>query len=331
MLKHPPEGPPKAADFECVSAARPSAPSDGLLVRTVYLSLDPYVGSVIRGRHMGEPPLGAGAVIPGRAIAEVVESRAEGYTPGDFVNVETGWREYAACPAEDARPVERFDGLPLSLHLGVLGMPGLTAWASVHHLAEVRDGDIVLVSSAAGPVGGSVGQIARIQGAARVVGVAGGGEKCAVVTGRYGFDDCVDYRQDGWQQTLAAALPDGVAVYHDNVGGEMLETALGLLNNYGRVVLCGLASQYHADERPPGPNPGLFIAKRARLMGLVVYDFHDEQQEYARRAAEWVRDGRLAYLEDRAADIEQTPAQFERLMRGENVGKCLVIVGPEQA
>ncbi|MEP6340173.1 NADP-dependent oxidoreductase, partial [Parasphingorhabdus sp.] len=244
---------PVAGDFR-MQASELVAPGEGeLMVRVIYLSLDPYVGSALRGRHMTRQPQ-PGDVIPGKALGQVVESNSAQFFVGDYVTGEMGWRELALVSAGQMRKVD--PGIaPLSTQIGVAGMPGLTAYASMHHLAEVKAGDQVLVSSAAGPVGGTVGQIARIMGAANVVGIAGSDQKCSLVTDAYGFDDCINYKDPDWKDQIAAAFPKGINVYHDNVGGELLDTALANLADYGRVVLCGLASQYHADERPAGPNP----------------------------------------------------------------------------
>jgi NADPH-dependent curcumin reductase CurA len=322
--------PPRAEDFE-LRTAKSQTPGPGeALLRVVYLSLDPYIGSVLRGRHMGETRPRAGDVVPGRAIGEVVASNAPGLKAGDYVRAETGWRSHAIVRGEAARVVSPCDA-PLSAQLGVAGMPGLTAYAGMRHLAKVAGGEHALVSSAAGGVGGAAGQIARILGAERVVGIAGSPEKCALATGAYGFDACIDYKRASWRDDLKKAFPRGIDVYFDNVGGEILEAALANLANYGRIVLCGLASQYQADARPAGPNPGAFIAKRAQVFGLVVYDYEKEQAAFTRMAGAWIREGRLAVREDRASGLENAPALFERLMRGENVGKAIVAVGPERA
>lgn len=319
---------PVAADFQIETAPMPEPAEGELLVRILYLSLDPYVGSVLRGRHLGERQPQPGDVIPGRGVGEVIKSRAPQFKAGDIVRGEVGWRDHAVLKAGGATKLSRADA-PLSAQLGVAGMPGLTAYAGVKHLAKVRDGDRVLISSAAGAVGGAAGQIARILGAECVIGVAGSEEKCAVVKTAYGFDDCINYRSADWKDRIRTAFPTGVTVYFDNVGGDMLMTALVNLALYGRVVLCGLASQYHADDRPAGPNPGLYIGKRAQLFGLVVYDFEKEQAKYTRLAGEWIRDRKLAVKEDRAVGLENAPALFEKLVRGDNVGKAIVVVGKE--
>jgi NADPH-dependent curcumin reductase CurA len=328
VLKNAIDAPPRADDF-VIEALDVRAPQDGeLLVRTIYLSLDPYVGSILRGRHMGECRPVAGDCPPGRGIGEVIASDSPRYRPGDLVRGDLGWSEFALLRAETVRPVQR-GRAPLSAQLGAAGMPGLTAYSGLKHLAKARQGDHVLISSAAGAVGGAAGQVARILGAKRVVGIAGSAEKCALVIRDYGYDACVNYKTPDWKDQLKAALPHGADIYFDNVGGDVLQTAILNLALYGRIVLCGLASQYQADERPAGPNPGLFIAKRAQVFGLVVYDYEEQQDDFTQLADEWIATGRLAVHEDRVQGIEQIPAHFERLMRGENVGKSIVAVGKE--
>jgi NADPH-dependent curcumin reductase CurA len=322
---------PVAADFALIDAPAPMCPEDGVLVRVVHLSLDPYVGSRLRGRHMGEPAPRPGLdPIPGGAVGQVVESRAEGVAVGDWVHgQEVGWRELADLKPGAFRRIDPGPA-PLSAHVGVLGMPGLTAWAGMTRLAKVGPGDVVLVDAAAGPVGGTVGQIARLKGAARVVGIAGGAVKCRLVTETYGFDACVDYKEPGWQGKLDAAL-DGRApsVHFENVSTEMATMALMKMAPYGRLVLCGLVDQYHADAPPPGLSAGLIVGKRAQVMGLVVYDFYDRWDEFLAEMAPAVAGGGLRFVEDRAVGLANAPALFERLMAGGNVGKALVQVAPE--
>jgi len=327
VLKSPPKGAPAASDFELASAPMPEAPADGFLARTVYLSLDPYIRGVISGRHMGHSAVNPGDVIPGRSVAQVVATHTDAVAVGDYVVTETGWRSYAACTMEETYKIAA-EWRPLSANLGPLGMPGLTAWGGMHHLAKVGPGDTLLVSAASGAVGGTVGQIAKIRGA-RAIGVAGSPEKCRVVTETYGFDACVNYKQEGWTDELKSLAPDGFTIYFDNVGGDMLMTALQHMAIGGRVVLCGLISQYNDDVSPPGPNPGIYIGKRLHLMGLVVYDFYPEQAEYAAQAAKWVAEGKLAIVEDRVEGLANAGALFEKLMTGGNVGKPIVVVGPE--
>jgi hypothetical protein len=322
---------PTATDFAVIEAAAPVCPAGGVLARVVYLSLDPYIGSRLRGRHMGEaPPAPLRDAIPGAAVCQVLESQASGLSAGDWVHtMEAGWAEIAALAPGRFRKLDPA-AAPLSAHAGVLGMPGLTAWAGMTRRAKVGPGDIVTVDAAAGPVGASVGQIARIKGAKRVVGIAGGAQKCKLVVDRFGFDACIDYTAPDWTAALDAALPEPPTVHFENVSVAMATTILTRMALYGRVVLCGLVDQYHADAPPPQLNAGLIIGKRADVLGLVVYDFYPEFDHFAAEAAAWIRDGRLRFLEDRVDGLENAPALFERLMNGKNVGKALVAVAPEQ-
>lgn len=330
VLTHALNAKPRATDFTLIDASVPKCPENGVLVRVVHLSLDPYVGSRLRGKHMGEaPPRPLIDAIPGAGVCQVLESRCDGIGVGDWVHtMEAGWREIADLAAGHFRKIDP-EVAPLSAHAGVLGMPGLTAWAGMTQLAKVGSGDVVLVDAAAGPVGGTVGQIARIMGAKRVVGIAGGATKCALVTQTYGFDACIDYKQPDWEQALSAALPEPPNVYFENVSTEMASKALMRLATYGRVILCGLVDQYHADAPPLGLNAGLIVGKRAAVMGLVVYDFYPRWDAFVSEAAPWIRSGQLEFAEDRMTGLENAPALFEKLLDGRNVGKAVVGVSGE--
>lgn len=330
-LKHAVDHKPTAADFAIIEADIPVCPDGGVLVRVVHLSLDPYVGSRLRGRHMGEaPPVPMQGSIPGAIVGQVTESRAPDLAVGDWVHsMEGGWQEFAALSRDHVRKIDPTVA-PLAAHAGILGMPGLTAWAGITQLAKVGAGDTVLVDAAAGPVGGTVGQIAKIKGAARVVGIAGGPEKCALVTDTYGFDACVDYKAEGWHDALAEALPEGLSVFFENVSADMAMLALSHAQIYARGVLCGLVDAYHTDAQSQhAMNAGLIIGKRANLSGLVVYDFYPRWDEYVAEAAPWIAKGDLKFAEDRAHGLENAPALFERLMNGKNKGKAVVTVAAE--
>jgi hypothetical protein len=330
-LKHTVDHKPVADDFAIIEAPVPACPENGVLVRTVHLSLDPYVGSRLRGRHMGEAaPEPMKGAIPGAIVGQVIESRVPSLKEGDWVqSMEGGWQDICALTAEHVRKIDP-SVAPLAAHAGVLGMPGLTAWSGITQLAKVGAGDTVLVDAAAGPVGGTVGQIARIKGADRVVGIAGGPEKCALVTDTYGFDTCIDYKAEGWKDRLAVALPDGLSVFFENVSADMAMLALTHARIYARGVLCGLVDAYHTETQSQHPlNAGLIIGKRAQLSGLVVYDFYPRWDEYVAEAAPWITSGQLKFAEDRAEGLEQAPALFERLMNGKNKGKAVVSVAPE--
>ncbi|MEM9837782.1 MAG: NADP-dependent oxidoreductase [Pseudomonadota bacterium] len=332
VLKHSVDQKPQADDFALIEGTSPTSPEGGILARVVYLSLDPYVGSRIRGRHMGEAPPEPGIdTIPGAVVAQVIESRSSDVAEGDWVHsMEGGWAESVALTEGRFRKIDPHTA-PLNAHAGVLGMPGLTGWAGITQLAKVRDGDTVLVDAAAGPVGGTAGQIARINGAERVVGIAGGPEKCKIVTNTYGFDACVDYKQDGWREALAETLPDGLSVFFENVSADMAMLALSHAQTYARGVLCGLVDAYHTAQQSQHPlNAGMIIGKRAQLSGLVVYDFYPRWDDYVAEASAWIADGRLNFQEDRANGLAEAPELFEKLMNGQNQGKAVVAVAPEE-
>lgn len=328
VLRRSPQGRPIAADFQVIErAAPPAPPRNGLLVRTIALSLDPYLGGRLRGRHMGEAPPAPGDSLPGSVLAQVLTSDHADFTPGDYVVAETGWTQFAAIPATGARKVD--SSLPLTSHLGVLGMPGLTAWAGITQLAKAGAGDVLTVDAAAGVVGGVAGQIVRALGG-RAIGIAGGAEKCAIVTGRYGFDACIDYRRENWHTALKQAVAEGPSIHFENVGLTVYEKVFPLLRNYARVILCGLADHYHADGPPAAYPLGPVVAKRAAVMGLVVYDYLGRMSEWVSLGSRWLREGKLVQVDDVADGIVNAPAQFERMLRGQHLGKALVRMGPDR-
>jgi len=333
QLARPPEGIPRVGDFQMSQALRPKTGPGQVLVRNIYLSLDPYIRGVIAGRHMGHAKLAPGDVLPGRCVAQVVESQHGDYAPSEYVALNSGWQQYYVSDVLASDDIRKIDPAtaPLPAHLGVLGMPGLTAWAGVEKLAIPGLGSTFVVSAAAGPVGATAGQLAKLKGC-RVVGIAGSDEKCRLVTAKYGFDACVNYKSKDWAEQLKAACPDGIDTYFDNVGGPVLDTVTTQLKFYGKIVLCGLMSQYNRvkDDGWTGHNMGPFIAKRALLMGLIVYDYYDRYPEFLQTAAPLLKDGRLKRHEDRVEGLENAAALFVKLMKGDNVGKAIVAVGPEK-
>jgi NADPH-dependent curcumin reductase CurA len=327
VLKRAPAAMPKAADFEVAGCPMPAgAPAGGLMVRVIALSLDPYLGGRLRGRHMSEPAPAPGATLPGFSVAEVMESAHPDFRPGEFVVTETGWTRYAAVPAAGARKVVPVPGIPLSAHLGVLGMPGLTAWAGLTQLAKIREGDIFTIDAAAGAVAGTAGQIARNLGA-KAFGIAGGAAKCALVKDVYKFDDCIDYKIEGWQARLKAACGAGPTVHFENVGESVLNSVFPMLQTYARVIVCGLAEHYHADNgKTPSMPIGPIVGKRAAVLGLVVYDYFAQMQEWVALALPWIAAGKLAIHEDAAEGLDAAPAHFEKMLRGQHLGKAVVRV-----
>lgn len=330
VLTAPLAGVPEPGNFRVVQAEVPEPGPDQFVVRHVYLSLDPYQRPAMAGRHGGgHGPLQAGDMPSAETVGQVVRSRHPSFREGEYVRHFGGWQEYSVSDGAQAFRVDPARA-PLSTYLGVLGMPGLTAWASAVKLANVQAGQTVLVSAAAGPVGSTFGQIAMQRGA-RAIGIAGSDEKCALVTGRLGFAACVNYKKPGYLDELRRVTGEGVDCYHDNVGGQMLVDALGVLKPYGTVVLCGLMSDYNTPEAERKFNfpLALPVIKRATLKGLVVYDFEPQREAFFAEVAPWVAAGKVRHLEDRAEGIGRAGEQFVRLMRGENVGKALVVLGPE--
>ncbi len=326
LLKRQCEGIPVAGDFEITNAPIPD-PADGeLLCETIYLSLDPYLRGKISGRHLSGA-IRPGDLMAGEAISRVLESRHPGFQAGDLVAAHTGWQSFSTPGGGEVRSIDPSLG-PLSTFLGILGMPGLTAYAGLLRLGEPKEDDVLLVSAASGAVGSMVGQIGMIKGC-RAVGIAGAQEKCAWVRETAGFDACVSYRTGDLRAQLDAACPGGIDLYFDNVGGDTLQAAMERLRLGARVVLCGLMAQYNTNDMPPGPNPAWIIKARATVRGMVVYDHEDLREEFVHDVSGWLRDGRIRYLEDRTAGLENAPAAFSRLMRGDNVGKAIVVASDE--
>ena len=327
VLTAPFAGMPRPEDFKIISEPMPDPDNGEMLIRHIYLSLDPYQRSTIAGRHGAAGPLGEGEMPNGEVVGQVIRSRHSDFADGEYVRHFGGWQEYSLSDGMQTFTLDP-DQAPLSTYVGVLGMPGLTAYASMIELADVQAGQTVLVSAAHGPVGSMVGQIA-IQKGARAIGIAGSDEKCRLVVDELGFGACINYKDEYYPGSLEDALPDGADIYHDNVGGDMLADALSVLKNYGTVILCGLISQYNDPSQAVGLNLASVILKRAVLKGLVVYDFEDRRQEFLDMMVPWVRDGTIKYLEDRVDGLEHAGSQFTRLMSGQNVGKALVVIGPE--
>jgi len=322
-----PEGLPVPVDFGRDTVQAPSPGPGQFLSRTLWLSLDPYLRSVMKGHAMYGVALKPGDAMYGETVAEVVESRHPGFTTGEFVVVKNGWQEYAVSDGQGARKVDRSIA-PLSTALGVLGMPGLTGYAGLVYLGEPKPGQTVLVSAATGPVGSTVGQVARLTGA-RAVGIAGSEEKCRYAVAELGFEACLNYRAGELTTQIRQACPDGVDVYFDNVGGDILAAALGNLALHARVVLCGMIGAYSMDKPPPGPFLGPVVGARATVKGLVVYDHFHRMAELQKVVGGWIRQGRFKFREDVADSLDNAPEAFCRLMRGENFGKALVRVAAE--
>ena len=310
--------------FQLADAPMP-VPADGeVLLKVLLISLDAANRAWMQGATY-RAALAAGQVMAGGTLSEVVESRAAGFAPGDLVFADTGWQAYAALPAKVLTKQTRRG--PLTHLLSVYGIAGLTAYFGLLQVGQPKPGQTVVVSAAAGSVGAFVGQLAKIHGC-RVVGIAGGAAKCAWLQTTLGFDASVDYKAGNLSGQLKAAAPNGIDVYFDNVGGDVLEACLFRMNLGGRVACCGAVSQY--DGAPPahGPRgvPGLIVTKRLTLQGFVLFDFADRFGEALAALQGWVDSGRLQVPEDIIDGLENTPAALIGLLAGDNIGKRMVRV-----
>ena len=321
-LAHRPQGWVTEKDFDIAETAV-VRPADGqVLVRNLWLSLDPYMRGRMDDAKSYATGVALGDVMVGGTVGEVVESRVAGFAPGDVVVAAGGWQRYALADPRSLRKVERRD-IPLSVYLGAAGMPGVTAWYGLLEIGKPAAGETVVVSAATGAVGSVVGQIAKMHGA-RVVGIAGGPQKCALALEEFGFDACVDHKLPNFYEGLKAATPDGIDVYFDNVGGPVLDAVLRRLNAFARIPLCGLISQYNASTPYGYENIRSLLVNRVRLQGFIVSDHPDLWPRALADLAGWIADGKLRYRETVAHGLENAPKAFIGMLRGENVGKQLV-------
>ncbi|MEV6081918.1 NADP-dependent oxidoreductase [Streptomyces parvulus] len=319
-----PVGWPKPEDFALVEAEVPTPREGQVLVRNLYVSVDPYMRGRMSAAKSYAEPYELGKAMQGGAVGEVVASNAEGFAVGDHVLHFLGWREYAAVNAKSAVKVDP-DAAPLSTYLGVLGMTGLTAYVGLLRTASFKEGDTVFVSGAAGAVGSQVGQLAKLKGAARVIGSAGSDEKVRLLVDEYGFDAAFNYKDAPVGEQLRGAAPDGIDVYFDNVGGDHLEAAIGSLNLNGRIAICGAISVYNNTEPAPGPkNLARLIQTRGRIEGFLVGDHYDLQPKFVEEVGPWVASGALKYRETVVEGIENNLEAFLGVLRGDNTGKMIV-------
>ncbi|SEF68888.1 hypothetical protein SAMN04489712_101832 [Thermomonospora echinospora] len=316
VLARRPAGVPHEDDFRAESTEVPQPGPGEVLVRTVDLSLDPYVRGTLTGRDLGHRPIAPGDLVPGRAIARVVDT-------GEWVVAETGWQEYAAVPAAALSPLSTPSGVPRTAVLSVLGTPGLTAYATVTRLLRPAVDGTVVVSSAVGAVGGTAGQLAALAGA-RTVAIVGGPEKCRIAVEHFGYTAAVDRHDPSWPRALAAACPNGVDGYLHMGSGAVLDGVMNLISPGGRVVLCGLPDNANEVGTPAVLPAGLLMRTRAVVHGFVVYDHEDLRPRFLREVGGLLAEGRLRLLEDVHEGLESAPAAFRRLMSGENLGKTIV-------
>ena len=328
VLASRPVGMVTPSNFERREASVPEPVEGEVLVHNLYLSLDPAMRGWISDARSYMPPVGIGEVMRGGCVAEVLDSRHHAFSPGELVFGMFGWQEYAVSDGTGVLRVP--DGVAPTLALGALGWTSLTAYFGLTEIGKPVPGETVVVSGAAGATGSIVGQLARLRGA-RVIGIAGGPEKCDWVTRELGFDAAIDYRSEDVRARLKEQCPDGIDVYWDNVGGEILEAALGRLAVHARVVYCGAISSYNASSPPPGPrNYMQVLIRRARVEGFLVFDYVDRIDEALAELVPLVRSGQLRYREDIREGLDSAPAALGDLFTGANDGKLIVRVGDPQ-
>jgi len=333
VLASRPVGAPTPENFRLEREALPYLEDGQLLLKTLYLSLDPYM----RGRMSDAPsyaaPVQIGEVMTGGAVSRVEQSRHPKFQVGDLVVGVTGWQSHSISDGRNIIPIP--SGLPSpSMALGVLGMPGMTAYMGLMDIGQPKSGETLVVAAASGAVGSVVGQVAKIKGL-RAVGVAGGAEKCKYVVEELGFDACIDHKAPDFAEQLAKACPKGINIYYENVGGHVFDAVVPLLNPKARIPLCGLIAGYNATEAPKGPDrlPALqrtLLTKRVRIQGFIVFDdYGDRQPEFISAMVPWVREGKVKFREDVVDGLEQAPQAFIGLLEGRNFGKLVVRVAQD--
>jgi NADPH-dependent curcumin reductase CurA len=333
VLAARPVGEPKPSDFRIEEYAVPTPGAGEVLLRTIWLSLDPYM----RGRMNDGPsyaaPVPVGGVMEGGTVNEVVASNNPGFAKGDIVLAHSGWQSYALSDGKGVRKVDPKLG-PVSTAVGVLGMPGMTAYTGLLEIGKPQPGETVVVAAASGAVGSAVGQIAKLKGA-RAVGIAGGADKCRYVKQELGFDDCLDHRDSDLAAKLKAACPKGIDVYFENVGGAVFEAVFPQLNDFARIPVCGLIAQYN-DTTASTPKWAsammrTVLTKRLNIRGFIVRDFAARHADFLHDMSAWVREGKVKYREFVTEGLDSAPAAFMGLLKGANFGKQLVRVGPDKA
>jgi NADPH-dependent curcumin reductase CurA len=325
-------GEPSLDNFQLTETEIPESGPGQMLLRTIYLSLDPYMRGRMNAGPSYAPPVKIGAVMGGQSVCEVVESNLPNYYPGDIVLAPTGWQEYSLSNGEETPKIDSSFS-SISYALGVLGMPGFTAYTGLLNIGKPQPGETIVVAAASGAVGSVVGQIAKIKGC-RVVGIAGGEQKCRFVRDELGFDACLDHRQPRFGENLKAACPEGIDIYFENVGGAVFDAVLPLLNNFARIPVSGLIARYNATELPPGPDHlpllmGAILVKRLTFRGFLYFDYASQLPDFVTDVKAWLAEGRIKYREDITDGLENAPRELIRLLKGENFGKKIIRVSPD--
>ena len=321
LLASRPVGMPSLGNFDSAEEPIPQPGENEILVQNLWLSLDPYMRFLMGSGEAYSPPVQVGALMQGRTVGRVLESRDARFRLGEYVLGEGGWQEYCLMTAEGTRKLEK-DTVPLSTALGILGWPGQTAWVGMKDFAELKAGETVVVSSAAGAVGSVAGQIAKLKGC-RVVGIAGGPDKTRYVVEKLGFDACVDHRVPNFAEALAAACPNGVDVNFENVGSQVLKTVWQLLNDFARVLICGLIAEYNG-QSPSAPELNSLLLKRIRMQAFFIGDHLSRTQEFLNEVTPLVREGKIKYREDIVEGLDNAPRALVGLFLGQSLGKLIV-------
>ena len=323
-----PHGAPTNENFELKNVELPSLKDGEVLLRTIYLSLDPYMRGRMSNAKSYADPVEIGDVMVGATVCQVESSKNDKFSEGEWVLAYTGWQTYAISNGEGLMSLGKEPTNP-SYALGIMGMPGFTAYMGLLDIGAPKAGETVVVAAATGPVGATVGQIAKIKGC-KVVGVAGGSEKCAHAVENLGFDACVDHKADDFAEQLEKACEQGIDVYYENVGGKVFDAVLPLLNTSARVPICGLVSQYNATSLPEGPDRlgmlmGQLLTKRIKMQGFIIFDdYGDRYDEFAQDMQKWLQDGEIQYREHLVDGFEKTISAFNDMISGKNFGKTVV-------
>lgn len=336
VLASRPTGLPVAENFRLEETELPTPAEGQLLLRTVYLSLDPYMRGRMSAGPSYAPPVEIDDVMVAGAISRVVESKDANFKAGDWVVASNGWQDYAVVDAKEARKLEGAALKHPSLALGVLGMPGFTAYMGLLDIGQPKAGETVVVAAATGPVGSLVGQIAKLKGC-KVVGIAGGEEKCRYAVEHFGFDECLDHRTADLDKRLQEACPRGIDVYYENVGGAVFEAVLPLLNTKARVPVCGVIAQYNSTDDAKGGAPltqlsNAILKKRLRVEGFIIFDDYGHRYpEFATQMSEWFSADKIKFREQIVQGFENAPASLNDVLQGKNFGKMVIQVGQEEA
>jgi NADPH-dependent curcumin reductase CurA len=325
-----PVGLPQAEDFACIDASLGEPAEGQILVRNIFMSVDPYMRGRMIDRKSYAPPFALNEAMSGGTVGEVIESRDPKHPVGSYVSHMLGWREYALVNGNEAMALAAESGAPLQAFLGTLGMPGMTAYVGLLRIGELKEGDTVFVSAASGAVGAIVCQIAKIKNCT-VIGSAGSDEKCQWLLDVAGIDKVINYKTCGdLTQALAKAAPDGIDVYFENVGGEHLQAAIQAMKPFGRIAMCGMIAQYNDTSETPGPNNLIqIVGKSLKIQGFIVGNHADMRNDFIRDMQSWISQGKITWQETIYEGVEKAPDAFMALFSGDNKGKMLVQLGPD--